>query len=257
MRGHVTDDGDRRPEGTGGVLGSREVDRDLAADGGVGHAQPGRGHGHEAHAAHVERCRRPDHVGRGSATDADPGIAALGTHGTGGLEQPLHVAQALLPLPSGDVELALGGQCRHQRGQRHSRSTVRDDDRHAGAGGSQDVIERGAIELVAQHHPRRVRSHAVVATDQAVEEASRRWVPLGSSFDDALRHGVGRAGGIDADIRGTVEAGPGLAQGHQLLERVARQHGPLLGVTLQPADERGIGRIQPDDEYRHARAPSG
>ena len=174
LRGHVADDGDRWPEGAGRVLGGGEVDRDLAADGRIGHAQPGRGHGHEVHAAHVERRRRTDHIGGHAAADADPGIASLGAHGAGRLEQLLHAcAAASAARPTAMSSWRSAGSAAISSGSaaaaRRSATTTGD----AAAGGREDVVEGGVVELVAEHDPSGVRAHEVIAPDLRVEEPAR------------------------------------------------------------------------------------
>ncbi len=96
----------------------------------------------------------------------------------------------------------------------------------------------------------------VVTPNDAVEEPPRSRSSGCRCLEDCAGDLLDGAGSVDADVGGAVVAGSRHAHGDHPLKDVAGQHGPLLCVSLQPAEEDLVRGVQPGDDAGMPEGPA-
>ena len=139
----------RRPERADEVLALGGVDAGLAADGGIDHAEHGRGHLHDLHAAQPRRGDEAGEVGHRSPAEADDRV------GAGEVRLPHH-----LPAERGDLD-ALAGFGVGDLGEQHLARAVRHEPlaqlRRGGAAASAGARRAPCARVGARASPTRSR----------------------------------------------------------------------------------------------------
>ena len=245
-RRHIPDDRHRRPEGPRRVLGRRQVDRDLAADGGIGLGEPGGGHPDERHSPEIQRRGRAHQVPGGAAPDRDPGIPTFGTHPGGGLQQPLHGAHPLAVFPGRDPDRPLPRECGHEPRERLGRALVAHDHGHARRQARDQRRQGRGVEVTAVDDARLAGAHRVVTSRPGVEQAPRGGSAVAHGVHDGRGHGPCGTGRLDAGVCRRIERLPRGPQAPEPGEGIAGHHRASHVGVLQPARETVIGCIEPD-----------